>query len=145
MALTRKKLLLGVGVLVFVVTVLGTGFLGFMVYVTNPESGTPSDTRSAIECTLEWGRLAPFPPSAEQLSITIHGNMFTREFRTSFTASAPEIERWLKESPGIRETSPTVPSQGVRKFQIRPGGGAGRAEVSIDDAKHQVFIDVSWS
>jgi hypothetical protein len=144
MTLTRK-VFVAMAVVVLVVAVAWIAFLGFMVYVTNPESGTPSDKRSAIECTLEWGRLAPFPPSARQLSITIHGSMFTREFRTSFTASPAEIERWLKESPGIQESSPTVPSQGVRKFQIRPGGRAQRAEVSIDDAKHQVLIDVSWS
>lgn len=145
MALTRKKLLLGVVVLVFVSAIAWFSLLGSMVYVTNPESGTPSDMRSAIECTLEWARLAPFPASAEQLSITSHGNMFTREFRTSFIAAPAEIERWLKESPGIQEISPTTPSPGVRKFQIRPGGGAQRAEVSIDDARHQVFIHVSWS
>jgi hypothetical protein len=144
MTLTQK-LLVATGVAVLVVAVAWIGFLGFVTYVTNPESGTPSDMRSAIECTLEWGRLAPFPPSAEQFTITTHGTMFTRQFRTSFTAAPAEIERWLKDSPGIQEISPTVPSTGVRKFQIRPGGGAQHAEVLIDDAKHQVFIDVSWS
>jgi len=144
MTLTRK-VIVGIAVTVLVVAVAWIGFIGFMVYVFNPESGTPSEKQSAIECTLEWGRLAPFPPSAEQLSITIHGNMFTREFRTSFTAAPADIERWLQESPGTKETSPTMFSEGVRTFQIRPGGGAQRAEVSIDDVKHQVFIDVSWS
>jgi hypothetical protein len=104
-----------------------------------------ANRQSAIDCTLEWGRLAPFPASAEQFSITTHGNMFTREFRASFIASPTEIERWLKESPGTRQAVPTTPFPNVRKFQIAPGGGAQFAEVSVDDAKHQVFIVVSWS
>jgi hypothetical protein len=145
MTVTRKALLVSLAVFVFVVGAAWIGSLGIFVYMSNFESGTPSNRESAIECTLEWGRRAPFPPSAKELSITIHGNAFTREFRTSFTAPQAEIERWLKESPGIRETSPTAPSPGIRNFQVRPGGGAQHAEVSIDDATNRVMIAVSWS
>ena len=135
MTVTRKVVLGIVGGVVFVAVGFACVVMVFKV----------ANRQSAIDCTLEWGRLAPFPASAEQFSITTHGNMFTREFRASFMASPAEIERWLQESPGTRQTLPTTPSPGVRKFEIKPGGGAQFAEVSVDDVKHQVFIVVSWS
>lgn len=92
-----------------------------------------------------WGRLAPFPPSAHQLSITTTGNMFTRGFKASFVAPPAEIEEWLEQSPGTRKAVPDVPSPGVRHFQIDPGGGAQFAEVTILDSQHRVFIRVWWS
>ena len=132
---TRKVVVGIVGGMVLVALAFACVLVVFMI----------ANRQSAIDCTLEWGRLAPFPASAEQFSITTHGNMFSREFRASFIASPTEIERWLKESPGTRQAVPTTPFPGVRKFQIAPGGGAQFAEVSVDDAKHQVFIVVSWS
>jgi len=135
MTVTRKVVVGIVGGMMFVALAFVCVLVVFMI----------ANRQSAIDCTLEWGRLAPFPATAEQFSITTHGNMFTREFRASFIASPDEIERWLKESPGTRQAVPTTPFPGVRKFQITPGGGAQFAEVSVDDAKHQVFIVVSWS
>ena len=100
---------------------------------------------SAIDCTLSWGRLAPFPHSALSVTISSEGNMFTRAFRASFTAPAVDIERWLLESPGTRSVVPEIPSPSVRYFLIAPGGGAQHAEVTVDDSQHLVFIYVYWS
>lgn len=132
MTRARTRLLVVVAAFVCVVVI---GTLGFLAL----------DQQSAIECTLEWGRLAPFPTSAEQFSITTEGNMFTRGFHASFTARPAEIEQWLQQSPGTREVSPTIPATGIRHFQIAPGGGAQRAEVTVDGTTNRVSIYVSWS
>lgn len=100
--------------------------------------------RSAINATLEWGRLAPFPESAQNFVITPVGNMFTRSFRVSFSAPAGDINRWVDESPGLRETQP-VREGSLRKYRIKPGSGAQYAEVVIDDSNHQVRVYVAWS
>ncbi len=98
-----------------------------------------------MDCTLEWGRLAPFPASAGTVTVTAEGSSFTRAFRSSFTAPAAEIETWLKDSPGTREAKLTKPSPGLRHFGIAPGGGAAHAEVTVDDTTHRVSIYVYWS
>ena len=100
---------------------------------------------SAIECTLEWGRLAPCQSSARGFTVTPSGNMFTRSFRASFVASPKGIEDWLAASPGTREAIKTSPSPGVRHFDITPGGGASRALVTVDDTEHRVIVPVEWS
>ena len=99
----------------------------------------------AIACTLTWGRLAPFPSSAKRFTISTTGNMFTRGFRSSFTAPAADIEQWLQQSPGTRSVQPTSPTPGIRVFGIEPGGGAQFAEVTVDDINHGVSIRVWWS
>jgi hypothetical protein len=126
------------------VLALATGGIAWLSYTwLAPDSAR--NRASAIDCTLSWGRLAPFPASAQQFSITAHGTMFTRAFRASFVAPQSDIEQWLQRSPGTREVVPSSPSAGVRHFQIAPGGGAQHAEVSVDDTKHQVSIYVFWS
>jgi hypothetical protein len=146
MKLTRKRILVvlagfvGVGLITIALAVVA-----MIVYVGSGESGTPSDKQSAIESTLRWARLSPFPSSAQQFSLTTEGNMFTRSFRASFTAPPTDIKQWLVQSPGIREASPTTPAPGVRHFEISPGDGAQHAEVTVDDTANQVSIYVSWS
>ena len=145
MTLTRKQILVGLITFVCVVSLAVVASFALFVYVFTWESRPPEDYQSAVECTLEWGRLSPFPPSAQHLAIKIEGGFFTRSFRVSFTAPPADIERWLQASPGTRETSSTTPSPGIRHFQIAPGGGANRAEVSVEDTTNQVSIYVSWS
>lgn len=126
------------------VLALGSGGIAWLTYSwLAPDSSR--NRASAFDCTLSWGRLAPFPASAQQFSITAHGTMFTRAFRASFVAPQSEIEEWLQKSPGTREAAPTFPSPTIRHYQIAPGGGAQHAEVTVDDAKHQVSIYVYWS
>jgi hypothetical protein len=143
--LTRKQILIGTTAFVCIVIVAVVGCFALFVYLFTREDRSPEAYHSARECILEWGRLSPFPPSAQQLSINTEGGFFTRSFRVSFTAPPADIERWLQASPGTRETSPTTPSVGIRHFQIAPGGGANRAEVSVDDSTNLVLIYVSWS
>jgi hypothetical protein len=103
-----------------------------------------NDKRTAINRTMEWGRLAAFPENAKELVVTTEGNMFTRSFRVSFSASQEEIARWITESPGLRETQPKLEGS-LRKYDIKPGGGAVHAEVVIDDSNNQVRVYVAWS
>ena len=56
--------------------------------------------RLLFGCAFAFLLGAPFPTSARQLTITIHGSMFTREYRASFAAPPEEIEEWLRQSPG---------------------------------------------
>jgi hypothetical protein len=135
---TRAKRLLAVG-LVF--GAVGVSWLAYSFL--SPHSSR--NRASAMDCTLEWARLAPLPPSAQQLTISTHGSMFTREFRASFVAPPEDIEEWLRTSLGTREAVVTPPSPGVRHFQIKPGGGAEFAEVTVDDTQHRVSIHVYWS
>jgi hypothetical protein len=146
MRLTRKHILVGLAGFACVCVIAAVlGFFGTIIFVFSGESGTPLFKQSAISATLKWGRLAPFPSTAEQFSITTEGNMFTRAFHASFTAPPSDIEQWLRESPGTREVSPTTPSPGIRRFQIVPGGGAQRAEVIVDDTENRVSVYVCWS
>jgi hypothetical protein len=71
--------------------------------------------------------------------------MFTRSFRVSFSAPAADIERWLQASPGTSEATPDRLSPGKRHFLIMPGGGAGHAELTVDDETGTVSIYVYWS
>lgn len=136
---TRRILLVLCGV--FALGIGGVAWLDYTLF--SPESSR--NRASAIDCTLTWGRLAAFPASAQQFSITVHGSMFTRAFRASFIAPPADIEQWLQQSPGTREALPTTPSPGVRHFEIFPGGGAQHAEVTVDDTRHRVSIHVNWS
>ncbi len=109
---------------------------------------SPNSTRnraSAMECTLNWGRLAVLPATTSNLTISTEGSMLSRAFRVSFLASTEDIERWLADSPGTHAITPTVPARGVRHFDIAPGGGAAHAEVDVDDTSHRVSIYVYWS
>lgn len=134
---TGTKCFLKVGV------VLTIGVLWLAYYFLCPESSR--NRAFALETTLEWGRLAPLPPSAQQFNLTRHGSIFTRGFRSSFVAPPEDIEEWLRTSSGTREAVVTTPSLGVRHFQIKPGAGAEFAEVTADDSQHTVSIHVYWS
>jgi hypothetical protein len=140
--MSRKSLVLLIATALAVVFLLA----GRLLFI---ESGfdwvKERDTESAIDCVLEWGRLAPFPESAEHLTVTTEGGMFTRAFRVTFVASQEEIARWLTSSPGTRELTPERVEPSTRKYLIEPGGGAVYAEVVIDDETNWVSIYVCWS
>ena len=128
----RKKAI----IILSVLAVLAAG--GFVAY-------HHYERRSMVDCTLQWGRLAPFPVAARDFSIRTEGSMFTRAFRARFVASPEEIEQWLRESPGTSGVRPERPSPHLRRYQISPGGGAMFAEVEIDDQSNTVKVYVYWS
>jgi len=98
---------------------------------------------AAISATLVWARVAPFPVTQEELLVTTEGSMFTRSFRVRFHAAAEDIIEWVHGSPGLRETEPTS-EDGSKKYVIKPGGGANRAEVKISSSG-EVTVYASWS
>ena len=71
--------------------------------------------------------------------------MFTRRFRASFRAPAGAIQKWLADSPGTKDATPSHPNAAFREFNIAPGGGAQHAEVTVNDAQGLVTIYVEWS
>lgn len=102
--------------------------------------------RSMMTATLAWARLAPLPASAHDVSIRPDGGMFTRAFRAHFAAPRPDIDAWLNASLGPREASPPETITPTRRhFDIRPGGGAVHAELTVDDAAETVDVYVYWS
>jgi len=104
---------------------------------------TAEEKKSAIDATLEWARVAPFPSSAQEFTIKVEGGFFTRTFRSHFKAPKGDIDIWIKQSPGLMEAEPSY-AEGKRKYIIKPGGGANRAEVTIGD-DDAVEVYASWS
>ena len=102
------------------------------------------DRQSAMEAVQTWGRLAPLPSSATDLTVTVEGSAFTRAFRVSFRAPAADVNRWLAESPGTKGVVPER-SGSTWRYVIQPGGGAQHAEVTVDDRDDSVRIYVYWS
>jgi hypothetical protein len=77
--------------------------------------------------------------------ITTKGGVFTRAFSASFTANPAVIKAWVSASPGLKDTNPEKPESWLRKFIIKPGGGAQYAEVEIDGRSNVVKVYVYWS
>ena len=138
----RKLFILLIAIAVLVVVLLG----GILLSIGSGLARSRGrDTDSAIDCVLEWGRLATFPESAEGLTVITEGGMFTRAFRVTFTASQEEIARWIASSPEMRELTPEEVAPNAKKYVIEPGGGAAYAEVVIDDETNLVMVYVYWS
>ena len=101
--------------------------------------------QSAIDSTLEWSRLAPFPKKVNSFKIETEGSMFSRAFRISFQADSDTIQQWLRASPGIQDASITIDDGKIRKYEIKPGGGAQHAEVMLNIQENLVRIYTYWS
>ena len=141
-----RSLLIGLGISSYLIcaAVAGLVYLGFLFGGSSGSVSTRSQV-SAIDCIETWGRLAPLPRSAQQLEIKQSGSRFTRGFQATFYAPQPDIDQWLKASPGIKDAMEIGIPPSSRHFEIKPGGGAVRAQVEVDDESHRVSIDVHWS
>jgi hypothetical protein len=95
-----------------------------------------------IECTLLWGRLAPFPATARDFTIYTEGNSFKRTFRGSFVDTRENIEKWLAACPGFTEGKEDA-SEGIRVLKMVEGASYGTIEVSEEGTK--VTFRASWS
>ncbi len=107
-----------------------------------------TDVDSAIEIVLGWGRLAPFPKSAREIDVVTGGSAFTRAFRVTFQAPQGDIEQWVNDSPGLRESAPEMVDEHITRYVIEPGEGAAYAEVVItvlDDGMRLVQVYAYWS
>ena len=120
-------------------------WLLFLMPTNSRDNRNPVRQAEMMQLTLEWGRLAPFPTNAENVSIQTEGNQFTRSFRAKFTAPKEAINRWIAASPGLREAKIEETVNGQKTYVIPPGGGANYAEVIIDFDSNEVEVYVSWS
>jgi hypothetical protein len=102
-------------------------------------------TASMISVTREWGRLAEFPKSATEFSIHTEGSMFTRAFRAEFVAPAPDLAPWIAASPGFSDAKVEQLGPHVKRYIIKPGGGAQWAQVEVNQSTGRVKIYVYWS
>jgi len=124
----------------------GFALLAFYLISSNEmDNRNPARQEEMMKLVLEWGRLAPFPASATDVSVKTEGSSFTRSFHASFTAPRQDIEAWIKASPGLREAATQELPDNKVKYTITPGGGANKAEVIIDFTLNTVDILVSWS
>jgi hypothetical protein len=116
----------------------------FLASSNSRDNQNPAKQKEMMALVLEWGRLSPLPASATNISIETEGNSFTRSFHASFVAPKQDIQSWVEDSPGLNETTPEEISDTKVQYVIAPGGGANRAEVTIDYGLNQVEIYVSW-
>lgn len=106
------------------------------------------DTDSAIESVLAWTRMAPFPDSAQDLTVTTEGGPFSRAFRVTFRAPADDVAQWIAGSPGTQGLAPEQVGPDTLRYVIAPGGGAQYAEVEVtrvDPHTSLVRIYTYWS
>ena len=118
-------------------TIALAGFLGYQLF-----SGR--DAESAVR---EWGRLAPFPRTARDVTIKVGGSMFTRSFTGFFRDQTENIQSWLETSPGASHCEIAKIMQGA-SCVLQPGGGAQHAEVAVirmSRGDRMVIFYVYWS
>lgn len=118
-------------VVTFVTALIAAAYFGWKYY----------KRQNAVECVLDWGRLAPLPSTARNVQAYTSDSALTREFHVSFTAAPDDIGQWLADSPGIRDA--TVENDGTTTtYCIRAGGGADFAKVAVEHASATVRIHV---
>ncbi len=116
----------------------------FFLSSNSRDNQDPAKQKKMMALVLEWVRLAPFPASATNVSIKTEGNLLTRSFRARFVAPEQDIKSWIKDSPGLNEAMPEELGDNTVQYVIAPGGGANKAEVTIDYFWEKVEIYVSW-
>lgn len=65
------------------------------------------DLKSDLKTTLRLGRLASLPPSATDLRIDGTSNLFSSTYHIRFQANAEDIEKFIRNSPGLNGVLPT--------------------------------------
>ncbi len=108
------------------------------------DNNNPIAKEQMTEITSEWARLAQIPDSKTEYNIYTEGNSFTRSFKSSFYLPKADLEKWIKQSPGLCDAEIETTAN-TKKYKIKPGGGAQYAEVVIDFKKCYVEIYVCWS
>ncbi len=124
---------------IILIAILFIGILSFLIYETS------SRESSMIKTTIEWSRLAAFPDSKVNFHIEPIGSIFTREYISRFYLTKTELEKWIKDSPGLQDAKISVIDDTTKKYQIKPGGGAAYAYVTINFNTGLIIIDACWS
>lgn len=103
-----------------------------------------ANRQSAINAATTWAKLAPLPPSAQNVQVDVKGSMFTREFVITFDAPSAVIRQWIAASPGPSSGKQSIAGS-VTTYAITPAGGAQFAEVKVDSSSNRVVIRTYWS
>jgi hypothetical protein len=132
-----------------------TGFVLFLIFLagafylfgpTNEIDNALGLHRSSmIECTLKWGQLAPFPNEINNFTIAAEGNFFTRTFTGSFSAQPNVIEKWLRQSSGVRDGHAETLPNASTKYVLKTGEGASYGEITFSADHTSVSFKVEWS
>ncbi len=125
-------------------------FYFFIISLASWDDGeaplTGENKISAIECTLMWGKLAPFPSTKQNFEIRTYGSLLTRKFRARFSAPPEDIAGWIQSSTGLKDVVPEMSPDGGTLYTVEhAGGGATGAEVTVYDATQSVEIYVTWN
>ncbi len=123
-------------IVLFSIVLVFVAVAGYLVFCPNG----PINKSSAIETTIAWARLAPFPKSVSMLNIETQGSALTREFTITFEAPVYDIETWLDKSPGTKKITPVLQKDGSYKYTITPGEGASFAELFFFEKNGKVLI-----
>jgi uncharacterized membrane protein len=124
--------------------VILTLFFGLIVYPYFANIVMPWQRSSAIESAIEWGGLAELPVSQWQADIDTEGGIFTRTFIIEFECSKAAIEKWVKESHGIRDVTPVREGNLCVYRSVGYENSIG-GTVSINYETGTVYITMSWS
>jgi hypothetical protein len=100
---------------------------------------------SMIECTLRWGQLAPFPKDISNFTIETEGGFVTRTFTGSFSAQPNIVDKWLKQSPGVRDGRTETQPNASTKYVLKTGEGASYGEITVSEDHRSVSFKVEWS
>jgi hypothetical protein len=123
------------------------GLLGYVLYILGraQDASIPANRASAIETTLTWAKLPPFPVADRDLELQIKGSPFTRQFIITFKAPTETIKKWMATCPGLDGVKPQPQRDGSLLYRIQPGGGALGATLLLSDKGTRVTVDAWWS
>ncbi len=120
-------------------------FLGSIVGCWGEIGCEDFSNAQGLKITREWARLAPYPEGVRRFNVRVTGSMFTRQFKVDFELPRPEIDAWLAACPGIQDAKVDQRGRGLKHYEIKPGGGAQHAEMTVNEEKCTVSINVYWS
>lgn len=115
------------------------GFVTLILPTNDRDNANPEKKAEMRELTLEWGRLAPFPKTAQAFEIYTEGNLFTRTFKGSFTDTPENIKAWLLASPGVAEGEKS--SNG--KYILKTSEGVAYGEVVVSPDHQSLTFEIA--
>lgn len=98
---------------------------------------------SAKTIVVSWCRLAEFPSGRKSETLLVGGSAFTREFEISFQLERHDLQRWISDSPGLRDASIATNGR-VAAYRIEPKD-AQSCLVKTDESSGKVWIKAYWS
>ena len=104
-----------------------------------------ADEEQMRKILFEWARVASIPKKATDVRRVTAGGVFTRGFRAHFATTDSDLRKWIESSPALKDSKGEVDPDGWNVFHVKPGSGAGFAEVRIDPRVLFVVVYAYWS